>query len=190
MTLHDIETTKIILASASPRRKELLSHIVPQFDVIPSDIPEDAHGLPRQQVMQLALLKAQDVASRHPDAVVIGADTLVALGRRILGKPHDTAEAANMLHMLSGRTHRVYTGVAVVHGSKSDVQCGITRVRFATISSDEIAAYIATGDPMDKAGAYGIQGIGGKYIRSIRGCYFNVMGLPQSIVYRMLQDIQ
>ena len=186
----DTKTTpRVILASASPRRKELLAHIVPDFSVIPSNIPEDAHGSPRQQVMQLALLKAQDVASRHPDAVVIGADTLVALGRRILGKPRDTAQAADMLRQLSGRTHRVYTGVAVVYADRSDVQCGITRVRFETLSDNEIAAYIATGDPMDKAGAYGIQALGGKYIRGIRGCYFNVMGLPQSIVYRMLKNI-
>ena len=180
---------RVILASASPRRKELLAHIVPHFDVIPSDIPEDAHGSPRQQVMQLAQEKAQDVASRHPGAIVIGADTLVATRRRILGKPRNEAEAADMLKQLSGRTHRVYTAVAVVYGSKTNVQCGVTRVTFEKLTDDEIAAYIATGDPMDKAGAYGIQGIGGKYIRGIRGCYFNVMGLPQSIVYRMLKNI-
>ena len=183
-------TSRVILASASPRRKELLAHIVPQFDVVPSDIPEDAHGSPRQQVMQLALAKAQDISGRYPDAVVIGADTLVAIGRRILGKPRDETQAAAMLRTLSGRTHRVYTGVAVVRGRRIDVRCGITRVRFESMSDGEIAAYVATGDPMDKAGAYGIQGIGGKYIRGIRGCYFNVMGLPQSIVYHMLKDIQ
>ena len=183
-------TRRVILASASPRRKELLSHIVPVFDVIPSDIPEDAHGSPRQQVMQLAQSKAQDVAKSHPNAVVIGADTLVAIGRHILGKPNDEADAAAMLRHLSGRVHRVYTGVAVVCDSQIQVQCGVTRVRFETLSGDEISAYIATGDPMDKAGAYGIQGIGGKFISGIRGCYFNVMGLPLNIVYRMLKNCE
>lgn len=183
------QDTKIILASASPRRKELLGYITDSFDVIPSDIPEDAHGAPRQQVMQLARAKAEDVAARNPDAIVIGADTLVAIGRRVLGKPQNEADAAAMLRRLSGRTHRVYTGVAVVSDGCTNVQCGITRVRFARLSSEEIAEYITTGDPMDKAGAYGIQGIGGKFIRGIRGDYFNVMGLPLSIVYRMLKDL-
>ena len=188
-TLQSLKDCSVVLASGSPRRKELLGTMLDDFDVFPSDIPEIAHGTPRQQVMQLARDKAEDVAKRHPDAVIIGADTLVAIGRHVLGKPQNEADAAAMLRRLSGRTHRVYTGVAVVNGGRTHVQCGITRVRFETLSDDEIEGYVATGDPMDKAGAYGIQGIGGKFIRGIRGCYFNVMGLPLSIVYRMLKNI-
>jgi septum formation protein len=187
--LRSIENRSVVLASGSPRRKELLGSLLDDFDIMPSDIPEIAHGAPRQQVMQLARDKAEDVAKRRPHAIVIGADTLVAIGRHVLGKPHSEADAAAMLRRLSGRTHRVYTGVAVVSDGRTHVQCGITRVRFATLSDDEIADYIATGDPMDKAGAYGIQGIGGKFIRGIQGCYFNVMGLPLNIVYRMLKAL-
>lgn len=187
--LQSLGDRSVVLASGSPRRKELLGSLLDDFDVIPSDIPEVAHGAPRQQVMRLARDKAEDVAKRHPNAIVIGADTLVAIGRHVLGKPCSEADAAAMLRRLSGRTHRVYTGVAVVSNGRTNVQCGITRVQFEALSDDEIADYIATGDPMDKAGAYGIQGIGGKFIRGIRGCYFNVMGLPLSIVYRMLKNI-
>lgn len=180
---------RVILASASPRRKELLSYIVPDFEVIPSGIDEVATGAPEDQVKQLAADKAADIAKQYPDALVIGADTLVAVEDRVLGKPADEAEAAGMLRLLSGREHRVYTGVAVVlHGHiKTDVN--MTHVQFAKLSGDEVREYISTGEPMDKAGAYGIQGYCGKFIVGIRGDYFNVMGLPLNMLYNMLKEI-
>lgn len=184
------ESRRIILASASPRRSELLAYIVPAFEVAPSGIDETAAGAPAAQVVKLARDKAADVAARYPDAIVIGADTLVAVGRRVLGKPADEAQAASMLRLLSGRTHRVYTGVAVVADGSVKAAANMTRVRFAPLSDDEIRSYIATGEPMDKAGAYGIQGCGGKFITAVHGCYFNVMGLPLNLLYTMLKGLE
>ena len=180
---------RVILASASPRRQELLATLVPKFDIIPSDIPETPGGTPRRQVIRLAGDKAYDISKKYPDAIVIGADTLVAIGSQVLGKPKDESDAARMLARLSGKTHIVYTGVAIVCGPHIKTDCGITRVTFSPISSAEIDSYIGTGEPMDKAGAYGIQGYGAKFVRKINGCYFNVMGLPLSLLYRMLKDI-
>lgn len=180
---------RVILASASPRRKELLSYIIPEFEVIPSGIDEIATGSPNDQVKQLAADKAADIARQYPDALVIGADTLVAVDERVLGKPADEAEAADMLRLLSNREHRVYTGVAVVLNSRMKVAANMTHVQFTELSDEEIREYISTGEPMDKAGAYGIQGYGGKFITGIRGDYFNVMGLPLNMLYNMLKEI-
>jgi septum formation protein len=180
---------QIILASGSPRRKELLSYIVPDFIVIPSKLEEIASGTPRQQTLKLAQDKALDVASSHPDAIVIGADTLVAIDESILGKPKDKRGAAAMLGMLSGRMHKVYTGVAIVNNGQVVTECVVTDVTFGDMTESEISSYIETGEPMDKAGAYGIQGYCGKFIRRIDGCYFNVMGLPQNTVYNMFKRI-
>lgn len=180
---------RVILASGSPRRRELLAHIVPVFDVIPSGIDEVASGSPAQQVKKLAADKAADIARQYPNAVVIGADTLVAVGSRMLGKPKDEADAAAMLRILSGRTHKVYTGVCVISGGKTYTAIEMTRVTFSRMSEDEMQGYIAGGEPMDKAGAYGIQGEGGKFIRGIRGCYFNVMGLPLNRLYTILKAL-
>lgn len=180
---------EIILASGSPRRKELLSHIVCDFTVIPSNIPEVASGTPLSQVIKLATDKALNIAKSHQDAIVIGSDTLVAIGKKVLGKPADKADAARMLQLLSGKTHKVYTGIAIVCGGNIQTDCGITSVTFNPMTAEEIDTYISTGEPMDKAGAYGIQAFGGKFIRKINGCYFNVMGLPQSIVYGMLKKM-
>lgn len=179
----------MILASASPRRRELLSYILPEFDVVPSGIDETAAGSPAKQVAKLAADKAADIAAAHPDALVIGSDTLVALGGRVLGKPADADDAYRMLRMLSGRVHRVYTGVAVVCDGHMHVAVESTRVRFARMSDEEIRDYIATGEPMDKAGAYGIQGFGGKFIRGIHGDYYNVMGLPLNTLYEILKKL-
>lgn len=179
---------QIILASGSPRRKKLLNYIVAEFDVIPSDIDEIANGTPAEQVEKLATDKAMDIAKDHPDAIVIGSDTLVAIGSKVFGKPTDAADAADMLGQLSGNTHEVYTGVTVVCGNDIKTAHSMTKVTFNTMTPDEIDAYIRTGEPMDKAGGYGIQQYGGKFIRKIDGCYFNVMGLPQSIVYNMLKE--
>jgi septum formation protein len=180
---------RVILASASPRRKELLAYIISEFDVIPSGIDEMATGSPKRQVEMLAKDKAADIASQYPDALVIGADTLVAVDGQVLGKPKDTADAAAMLRLLSGRTHTVYTGVAVVGSGGTHTAVESTRVTFAPLSDDEITEYIATGEPMDKAGAYGIQGYGGKYITGIEGCFFNVMGLPLNRLYTILKSL-
>lgn len=180
---------RVILASGSPRRKELLTLIVPEFDVIPSDIDETASGSPEQQVEKLAADKAADIARRFPDAVVIGADTLVTVGGRVLGKPRDAEDAAAMLRLLSGRDHIVYTGVAVESGGVMHTAVESTRVIFSSMTDDEIREYISTGEPMDKAGAYGIQGYGGKYITGIEGCFFNVMGLPLNRLYNLLKSL-
>ena len=179
---------RIILASGSPRRRELLAYILPEFDVIPSGIEEIASGSPAQQVEKLAADKAADIAAKHPDAVVIGADTLVAVDAQVLGKPADAEEAAAMLKLLSGRTHTVYTGVAVVSSGTTQTLVESTQVTFCALSDGEIREYIATGEPMDKAGAYGIQGYGGKYITGIDGCFFNVMGLPLNRLYNLLKS--
>lgn len=178
---------QIILASGSPRRRELLQYIVPEFSVIPSDIEELASGTPAEQVVKLAKDKACDIAAKHPDAIVIGSDTLVAIEDTIFGKPTNKKDAAEMLGQLSGETHQVYTGVAVICGEHMEAEYGVTDVTFNQMTPNEIDEYIATGEPMDKAGAYGIQGYGGKFIQKIDGCYFNVMGLPQSILYSMLK---
>ncbi len=178
---------QIVLASGSPRRHELLKYVAESFEIRPSDIEEVAEGSPSEQVVKLALDKASDIAAKRPDAVVIGADTLVAIGEHIFGKPKDKADAADMLRKLSGSTHSVYTGLAVVCDGEIDTSCVETKVTFNEMTDEEIDEYIETAEPMDKAGAYGIQGYGGKFIDRIDGCYFNVMGLPQSVMYDMLK---
>ncbi|MDR3725867.1 MAG: Maf family protein [Terracidiphilus sp.] len=190
----------LVLASASPRRRELLTQAGFSFEVHPADIPEDP--LPGEDpiayVTRLAREKAQAVydeitntsASEQrasaPPQVVIGADTTVTLDDHILGKPEDAADAARMLRLLSGRTHRVITGVAVVTATSTQVAAEVTTVTFLPLSDAEIAAYIATGEPMDKAGAYAIQGFAARWIPRIEGCYFNVVGLPISLVSTLL----
>jgi septum formation protein len=187
----------LILASASPRRRELLAQVGYEFRVHPAHIPEDplAGEDPIAYVTRLAREKAEavfrDLTVYRPkpenDIVVLGADTTVTLDNAILGKPEDAADAARMLRLLSGRTHRVITGVAVVTAEETEVAAEATAVRFLTLSDPEIAAYIATGEPMDKAGAYGIQGRAARWIPRIEGCYFNVMGLPLALVCSLLE---
>ena len=184
---------RIILASGSPRRHYLLKMINLPHDVLPSDVEEDvpAGVAPEQVAGQLALLKADYVAQRHPGCLVIGADTMVVLGDEILGKPIDARDAAQTLHKLSGKTHTVITGVALVHyttdGIRQDVFHETTRVTFANLTNEEIQAYIAGGSPMDKAGAYGIQDdLGALFVSSIEGDYYNVVGLPVQRLYRRL----
>lgn len=180
---------QIILASGSPRRKELLAYIIDEFTVIPSNLEEIAFGTPREQTLQLAKDKAMDIAKSNPEAVVIGADTLVAIADKVLGKPKDKEDAAYMLKSLSGKTHQVYTGVAIIDDGNIMTECVVTEVTFDDMTDEEIASYIETGEPMDKAGAYGIQGLSGKFILGISGDYFNVMGLPQNTLYKMLKNI-
>jgi septum formation protein len=187
----------LVLASASPRRRELLTQAGYRFEVHPAHIPEDP--LPGEEpiayVTRLAREKAEAVfrdltdASPKPEEtlVVLGTDTTVALDNTILGKPEDAADAARMLRLLSGRTHRVITGVAVVTKKGAEVAAEATAVRFLTLSDAEIADYVAGGEPMDKAGAYAIQGRAARWIPRIEGCYFNVMGLPLALVSSLLE---
>lgn len=181
---------RIILASASPRRRELMALAGYDFEVICADINETfpKNAVPEDVVKSLALQKAQAVAENHSDAVVVGSDTVVALDGKILGKPHSEREAAEMLRLLSGRKHKVYTGVAIVCGEKVKNFFDETDVEFYPLSDAEIEAYVATGEPMDKAGSYGIQGKGALLVKGISGDYFNVMGLPISKVYREMRD--
>lgn len=181
---------EIILASASPRRKELLSTAGLEFTVRVADVEEiiDEKASPDEVVMSLALQKAQAVAKAYPTATVIGADTVVVLDGEILGKPENEQNAIEMLTALSGRSHTVYTGVAIINGEKVINFCEATQVEFFPLTEDEIRSYVATGEPMDKAGAYGIQGKGCVLVRKIDGDYFNVVGLPVSRVCRELRD--
>mgnify|MGYP000006415802 FL=1 len=182
--------SKIILASASPRRKELMELAGYDFEVICADIvevvPEEA--MPQEVVMSLALQKAQAVAAEHKEAVVIGSDTVVALDGKILGKPHSEQEACEMLRSLSGRTHKVFTGVAIVCGGKVKNFFDETDVEFYSLGDNEIKKYVATGEPTDKAGAYGIQGKGSVLVKRINGDFFSVMGLPIAKLYREMSD--
>jgi len=193
----------LVLASASPRRSELLTQAGFRFAVHPAHIPEDPLDGedPIVYVTRLARQKAEAVfreltgasggagANRmdsQSSLAVLGADTTVTLDNTILGKPVDAADAARMLRLLSGRTHRVVTGVAVVTAKGAEVAAEATAVRFLTLSDREIAEYISTGEPMDKAGAYAIQGRAARWIPRIEGCYFNVMGLPLALVCSLL----
>lgn len=182
--------SRIILASASPRRRELMKLAGYDFEVICADIveavPENVQ--PQEVVMSLALQKAQAVAAENEDAVVVGSDTVVALDGKNLGKPHSESEACEMLRLLSGRTHKVFTGVAVVGDGKEKSFFDETDVEFYSLGEDEIKKYVATGEPMDKAGAYGIQGKGSVLVKKINGDFFNVMGLPIAKLYREMSD--
>jgi septum formation protein len=187
----------LVLASASPRRSELLAQAGFSFKVHPAHIPEDPYPNedPIAYVTRLARQKAEAVFAElssktfAPPQVVLGADTTVTLDNHILGKPENPADAARMLRLLSGRTHRVITGIAVVTAQGAKVAAEITEVQFLTPSEDEIAAYIASGEPMDKAGAYAIQGRAARWIPRIEGCYFNVVGLPIALVSTLLQPL-
>jgi len=182
---------RLILASASPRRRELLTQAGFRFEVIPAHINEDVRPDedPIAYVIRLAREKARAVREQlnDPQAIVLGADTTVTLDGHILAKPEDPADAIRMLRMLSGRTHRVITGVAVATADGAEVAAEGTGVQFVTLREEEIADYVSTGEPMDKAGAYGIQGYAARWIPRIEGCYFNVVGLPVALVSNMLE---
>jgi septum formation protein len=189
---------QLVLASASPRRRELLAQAGYSFTVDAADVDESPRvgEKPDAYVLRLAVEKAQAIFARRAaldegcsdPLIVLGADTSVVLDEEILGKPADAADARRMLQRLSGRTHRVLTGIAVVSsaGVVSDVET--TEVVFAEISSPELDAYCATSEPLDKAGAYGIQGYAARWIPRIDGCYFNVMGLPIARVVKLIED--
>jgi septum formation protein len=197
----------LVLASASPRRQELLRNAGIAFVVQPTDIAEvrRAGESPRDCAERLAREKAFAVFRRRPEDVVLGADTIVVVDALILGKPRDQGDAARMLRLLGGHTHEVTTGVCLVGppGNASlkagspepstgfaDTRAETTLVTMGALSEEDIRTYIATGEPMDKAGAYAIQGIASRWISRIEGDYFNVVGLPVALVYRMLQEHQ
>ncbi|MDX1532432.1 MAG: Maf family protein [Rhodothermales bacterium] len=183
----------LVLASQSPRRRQLLERLGLTFTVQPSGaeevLPEGAG--PAEAVEVLARQKAEAVAPDHPDALTLGADTLVVLEDDVLGKPADADEAAAMLTRLAGRTHTVYTGIALLHppSRRSVTAHEATAVTFAPLDAHEVAAYVATGSPMDKAGAYGIQDdLGALFVAGIEGDYYNVVGLPLHRLYRTLRS--
>jgi septum formation protein len=181
---------KIILASASPRRKELLKNAGIEFETVVSDADETVTGFLNTEeiAVTIAKRKAQAVAVKYPDRIVLAADTVVTLDGEVLGKPKDEREAASMLRLLSGKTHSVFTGVCIAEKGKIKSFTESTRVKFYELTEDEIDAYVRTGEPMDKAGAYGIQGRGCLFVRSIEGDYFNVVGLPVAKVARVLNE--
>ncbi len=193
----------LVLASASPRRQELLRNAGIPFVVQPTDIPEapQAGEFPQACAERLAREKALAVFHDRPHDIILGADTIVIVDSQILGKPRDPADAVRMLRLLSGRSHQVITGVCLV-GPPSELRTGnrelttafedtrseTTLVTMDAFGDDEIQAYVATSEPMDKAGAYAIQGMASRWISRIEGDYFNVVGLPVSLVYRMLRE--
>ena len=184
---------KLILASASPRRRELLTQVGVSFVIEVSDVEEvlDDTLSPELQVQSLALQKAQAVAAQHKDGLVLGADTVVVDAGSLLGKPQNAEEAAEMLRSLSGKWHQVMTAVALVDANDTKhewTSVEITNVKFRDLTEDDIAAYVATGESMDKAGAYGIQGYGALLIERIEGCYNNVVGLPLQLVAKGLRN--
>lgn len=186
----DTRNSKLILASASPRRKELLHRAGIEVEVEPSNLEEARLDgeMPKQYAERLARDKACAVFARHPDDLVLAADTIVIVDNDVLEKPADAADAARMLRMISGRTHKVTTGVCLLGPGVGDVRSETTDVTFQPITEDEIKQYVASGEPMDKAGAYGIQGRASRWVERVDGCYFNVVGLPVPLVYQMLKE--
>lgn len=182
----------IILASNSPRRRELLRQIGLTFICDPSDVDERVRAgeSPEGYAVRVALDKARAAAGRAGRGIIIAADTIVVLGERILGKPENSRDAERMLSLLSGRMHVVITGLAIMDAAEGKTATGtsLTRVWFRDLSQLEISSYVKTGEPLDKAGAYGIQGKGALLVKRIEGCYFNVVGLPLSILGELLRD--
>ena len=185
----DLPPPPLVLASQSPRRAELIGRLGLAFETLPADIDESRLGdeAPAAHAERLAREKAATVARGRPEALVVGSDTIVVLGSDVLGKPRDEAQAVEMLLRLSGRDHEVHTGIAVAHGGR--IESGLERVlvRFRALDRAQCEEYVATREPMDKAGAYGIQGFGSSIVERIEGDYFAVMGLP---VVRMLSLIE
>lgn len=182
---------QLILASASPRRQELLKLLQFDFEVRVSGVREERQSgeTPAQLVMRLARAKAEAIRNIQPETWVVGADTVVICGSEALGKPESPELAVEMLRKLSGHTHEVLTGICIRHLELRNTSCIETTVRFATLSSRDIQDYVATGEPLDKAGAYAIQGYGSRFIHGIHGCYFNVVGLPLAHLYQTLKQM-
>lgn len=186
-----MKNIELILASSSPRRKELMETIGIPFKIEVSDIDEsmDLSNDLSEEIKELAYRKAKVIADKHKDAVVLGADTIVVYDKEVLGKPKNEEDAYTMLRKLSGNTHQVLTGVCIVNQGEPKTYCSISEVTFCELTDEEIWKYISTKEPMDKAGAYGIQGFGGCFVKSIKGDYYSIMGLPLSLVYQELMKI-
>ncbi len=180
----------LVLASNSPRRQQILRDAGIAYIIRAPSVPEESRlgESPRQYVQRLAEEKAFAVPM-HAGEIVLAADTVVVAGEKLLEKPRDPADAARMLRLLSGREHEVLTGICLRSESRKIVDAAATRVRFVDLTDAEIAEYVASGEPMDKAGAYAIQGLASKFIERIEGCYFNVVGLPIALVYRRLKEL-
>lgn len=183
-----LKNLNLVLASGSPRRSELLRAAGIEFTVRVADVDEKVlpNELPRDYVVRLSREKAQAVAA--DGEIVLGADTTVVVLNEIIGKPVDAKDAERMLRLLSGKWHEVLTGVSLVKDGKTTSDVAVTRVKFAKLSDEEIGWYVANGEPMDKAGAYGIQGHASRFVERIEGSYSNVVGLPVQMVYRMLES--
>ena len=181
----------MVLASNSPRRKELLRLICTSFEIEPADVDERVEeNLPLDRIpAYLARKKAAHVAKNHPDDIVLGFDTGVFINNMMIGKPSSEKAAFEILKILSGKTHKVITGCAIIKGDRETVFSQTTEVEFYPLSNDEIREYIATGEPTDKAGAYGIQGKGALLVKQIRGDYNNVVGMPLALLNRKLQSM-
>lgn len=186
---------KIVLASASLRRQELLKRIIDNFEIIVSEFHENDinfTGDCANYVMEISKGKALDVARKvGNDKIIIGCDTVVFYNNKVLGKPKDEKDAYRMLEMLSGNSHYVYSGITLVDTSRKIIRTDYvkTEVEFCDFGDNEIRKYLKTGEPFDKAGAYGIQGYGGVFVKKINGCYYNVVGLPLNKLYSMLREI-
>lgn len=183
---------RIILASMSPRRRELMRLLPIEFEVCAVDIDEsiDKNKSPSENAMEIAKRKAQTAGKLYDDAIIIGCDTIVAIGDKILGKPQNEIDAKRILLELSGAEHRVYTGVCILNGGKTMQFFGSADVKMKQLTSSEISWYIGTGEPMDKAGAYGIQGYGSLFIERINGDYYSVVGLPVCKLNSELKNIK
>lgn len=185
----------IVLASASERRQELLKRIVKEFEIKVGNFNEDSvkyEGDLEEYVINIAIGKGKSILQEvNENSIVISADTIVVKGDKILGKPKDKKDARNMLNLLKGTSHWVYTAIVVVNTSngKIEKQCIKTKVYFSDLLEEEINSYIETGEPLDKAGAYGIQGFGGVFVKGIEGCYYNVVGLPLNAVKELLDNV-
>jgi septum formation protein len=181
----------VVLASTSPRREELLKLLQIEFEVQSSQVAEiaEANEAPRDMAVRLALAKAGAVHKLRPEAIIIGADTVVVCDGQVLGKPTSPEHARRILKQLSGRSHEVLTGLCVIHGNTRKVNSSHTVVEFSSLTSQEIDWYVSTGEPLDKAGAYGIQGFGARFVSRVNGCYSNVVGLPLSLLYQMLKQV-
>jgi len=184
---------RLVLASVSPRRRELVRMMGLKFELAVPEVREDhtPRARPSDFVVEWALAKALSLAHRFPNGVILGADTVVVLDKKILGKPRNLSDARAMLRRLSGKTHTVYTGLALVDVLTDIRETGYEKslVTMKTMTNVEIDDYLATGEPMDKAGSYGIQGFGAVFIKHINGCFFNVMGLPVARLYDMLKEL-
>ncbi len=190
--IHDLlKTKRVILASASPRRKELFRMLGIKAIQKPSNIDENTHYTSPVKIVTVhAINKARHIAADYdPQCIVVAADTIVYHDKTVLGKPEDENQARRFLRRLSGETHSVYTGIAISYCTKVISAYERTNVTFNHISEQDISSYIATDEPFDKAGAYGIQGYGGQFVKKINGCYFNVMGFPIALFYQLLQEV-